>query len=181
MCKEKLFVSQRQMALKLNRDPGVVSRALALAKLPIGIIKAVQSSTQFALHDADKLGKVLKANRKGSIAIARKILKTSGPLPAKELVRRLTCDATSVGASNTAEAQILVLDGVAIGEWQQRRAGSFSMKLKFSLTTKQQVRLERLVLHFGRANTDRDGLPQAGLPRKNGVVGVSKTKEPTFS
>ncbi|WP_310383663.1 ParB/RepB/Spo0J family partition protein [Roseateles sp.] len=161
MCKEKLFVSQRQMALKLNRDPGDVRRALRLAKLPVDILKAVQSPTQFALHDADKLGKALAANRKGSIAIAKKILQTSGPLPGKELVRRLTCDAASVGASNTTEPQTMVLDGIAIGEWRQQPTGSFSMKLKFSLTTKQQVRLEQLVLSFGKANTERDSTPRS--------------------
>jgi hypothetical protein len=90
------------------------------------------------------------------------ISQSVGPLPAKELVRRLTCDAESVGASNTVVPQTMVLDGVAIGEWRQPRAGNFAMKLKFSLTTKQQIRLEQLVLSFGKVNTERDATPKPG-------------------
>jgi ParB family chromosome partitioning protein len=157
LLKGKVYRSQRQLAKDLNRDPGDVSRALRLVRLPAQLLQAIQCPLQLALHDADLLGKTLKADPEGVQRIAAEILKNGGPLPAKDVLRRLVSDgSTRVGASNTQASEKLILDGRTVGQWKRIGVDALSIKIDFSLTTEQQTEIRDLVLEFAKRNVARD-------------------------
>ena len=159
LLKLKLFKNPRRLALGLGRDPGDVSRALTIFRLPTLVLKAIQSPTQLALHDADHLGKALAADRNRTIALAKDIAKTTGPLPARDVVKRLSVVEQSVGASNISKPDDLLAGGQKVGQWCQAADGKLTIKLYFSLTTAQQVRLRKVLQGFSASNTRRDASP----------------------
>ena len=160
LLKLKLFKNPRRLALGLRRDPGDVSRALTIFRLPKEVQKAIESPTQLALHDADHLGKALATDRNRTITLAKDIIKTTGPLPARDVVKRLSVVPQSVGVSKTSKPDDLLAGGEKVGQWFQAPDGKLTIKLHFSLTTAQQVRLRKVLVGFSDANTHRDAPPR---------------------
>ena len=95
----------------------------------------------------------------GARSLVRDIEKNMGPLPARDVAKRLSVVAASVGASNTSRPDDLLAGGKKVGQWFLAPDGKVTVKLYFSLTTAQQTRLRKVLVGFSDANTLRDAPP----------------------
>jgi ParB/RepB/Spo0J family partition protein len=112
--------SQKQMCARIGKGESEVSKAMALARLPVEIIRAFESTADLQYRHSKPLHDALAANRQAVIAEAVALTLESGPRSAAMVVARLTGAAVTpaggpIGPSNTGLGRALRVNRRAIG------------------------------------------------------------------
>lgn len=99
---EGLYASQRKLADALGVDQSDVSRKVWLASLPADVIQLFQSPIDVSCDDVKRLQPTWNRDPGELHAHARALLDTEGPLPAKQVIAKLTGGAGAVPKSDGA-------------------------------------------------------------------------------
>jgi ParB family transcriptional regulator, chromosome partitioning protein len=127
---DNLFSNQKQLATELGKDISDVSKALALADLPIEVIQAFESPADLQFRHAKALKDALKSSRERVIAVAKEICATGGSrTPAIVLARLLKAEIPLIGPSNRISKTSLIWDGKPFGELHVGRDGRAKISL----------------------------------------------------
>lgn len=125
-----LYASQRKLSESIGVDISLISKSLALAKLPKDVIGAFSSPLEIQFRWAQPLGVALQKDLNGVLSRASKItaqLKTN-PLSAAEVFSQLT-RGTQELAANWPRTP-LQIDGKNVGEWVAGVNGAVSVTIK---------------------------------------------------
>ncbi len=138
-----LYASQRKLSESINVDISLISKSIALAKLPKVVIDAFPSPLDVQFRWAQPLRDALQQDHAGVIARAQEISASSPAtnLAAGEVFARLTQVVAKKGASQ-APARTLEIRGKRAGEWTAGADGAVTLNIKAGvLSTQQQTDL----------------------------------------
>lgn len=151
-------LSDAAIGRMIGADKSVVSKALTLASLPRQIIDCFESVEQVQYNAAKPLKDAFSAAPAAVLAAAGQIC--SGPRPkAAEVLQRLTqAAAEAKGGDTTGRKKTgvesfntrLEVDGQAVGEMAQNKAGKWVITLENPLSDGQREALGRHVASFVR-------------------------------
>lgn len=97
------FKNQIHLAKSLPRDPGDVSRAIALADLPDWLVNAFASPADLQFHDAKLLNDAMKSDCEAMQMVATQIAESGEMHPRSQVMKKLLDAATGnsrIGPSN---------------------------------------------------------------------------------
>lgn len=99
-----LFPSNRQLAAAVGRDPGDISKALALARLPKFVVEAFASPLDLQYRWAKPLSDAQQRDPEGLMRRAKALKALAAPLSAKDAFQTLVGAEQGVGPSNPPDA-----------------------------------------------------------------------------
>jgi ParB family chromosome partitioning protein len=131
-----LYASLRQLAAAIDRDPGIVSRYLAIARLPAPVLDALSSRTNVQKRWGEQLAALHQKDPDGLLARAR-TLSSLRKRPSDAEVFRQLCDAPSPPSFSP----VVVKDagGKEVATVRHRGASSVEITLKDAALTDEQV------------------------------------------
>ena len=143
---EGLYASLRQLAYELGVDPGNVSRAVSIARLPDEVLAAFGSPTQIQYRWGQEINAALQRDAQGVISRARALGQGGARLSASQVLDRLTGKAPALKPGGIA----LTRQGKAVGKLLRRSDGSISLNLQAGVMdevacTKLQAAVEALL------------------------------------
>lgn len=106
---EGLYPSQRRLAESLGVDVSLVSKALALARLPEAVVAAFQSPLELQFRWAQPLSDALQKDPEGVLRRAAKIRQSGASWPATRKLAMLLSD--SAGVLNRSTPEIEIVEG----------------------------------------------------------------------
>lgn len=124
---EGLYASLRQLALELGVDPGNVSRAVSIARLPAEVVAAFDSPTQIQYRWGQELQTALQRDPEGVVSRARAIAigQNAGKLSGSAILDRLTGKAHPVRP----EALEIKKQGRAVGKLVRKSDGAINLSI----------------------------------------------------
>ena len=124
-----LYPSQRKLAEAIGVDVALVSKSVALAKLPNEVIGAFASPLDVQFRWAQLLGEAMRRDPEGTIARAREIaaLRPTTVLSATQVLARLT--AAPVTGVTPGERVDLLIGKRRVGEWSVDADGAVKINL----------------------------------------------------
>lgn len=151
-----LYSNQKSLASETGRDEGDISRALALAELPVELINAFGSPADLQYRHSKPLSDAVKRDRVRVIAIAVQIAKDGGTRTPAEVMSRLTrSEKAPIGRSNSSNKRRLELGGKAYGEMLSTSSGRVTIELKQTLDAAAREELQRHLDKFMQGMADR--------------------------
>jgi len=151
-----LYSNQKSLASETGRDEGDISRALALAELPIEVINAFSSLADLQYRHSKPLSDAVKRNRVKVIAIAVQIFTEGGKRTPAEVISRLAkAEKTPIGRSNFSYKRRLELGGKAYGEMLSTSSGRVTIELRQTLDAAAREELQRHLDKFMQGMADR--------------------------
>lgn len=123
---EGLYASLRQLAYELGVDPGNVSRAVSIARLPAEVLAAFGSPTQIQYRWGQELHAALQRDPEGVVSRAKALAQGGARLSASQVLDRLTGKAPVLKPGGVA----LTRQGKAVGKLLRRSDGSISLSLQ---------------------------------------------------
>lgn len=138
----------RAMARSIGRDPGDLSRALALTKLPEIILQAFEAPMALQYKDADLLNNALAVNEAAVLAVATEIVNSGKNLPRTEVMQMLTRagDRTGgVGSTNTPRKVPLRVGAKDVGSIAWDDGGKAVVRVNQAMPTQAQDELLELL------------------------------------
>lgn len=143
-----LFSSNRQLATAIGRDLGDIGKALALARLPKGVVEAFASPLDLQYRWAKPLNDAQQRDPEGLMLRAKALKEISTPLAAKRVFQALVVKEEGVGPSNPpAVIDIRHDDKVTAtvsGDMNQRTL----IRIEVALTASQKKTLIGLLRQF---------------------------------
>jgi len=143
-----VFVNRGEMARKIGRDPGDLSRAYSLVTLPEAILQAFATPTALQYKDADLINGALKVNSDAVIAEALRIAQADDKLTRAEVLQLLTAaaqPASIVGSTNIARKVPLRVGEKDVGSIAWDAKGQAVVRFNQSLSEKSQTELQVLL------------------------------------
>jgi ParB family chromosome partitioning protein len=135
-----LYPSQRRLAEALSVDVALVSKALALARLPDAVVAAFATPLDIQFRWAQPLAEALQKDPDGLVARARAIAAEPGPRPARSVMQRLVQPA----AGRAAPAPRRFGPEGRGASWTVEAGGSLSLRFDpGALSAARQRELER--------------------------------------
>ncbi len=130
-----LYPSQRKLSESIGVDISLISKSLALARLPKALIDAFASPLDIQFRWAQPLGDALQKDPEGVIGVATKIREQASvkPLGAAEVFARLTEGAAKAGMANVGLAKVdeaLKMHGKRVGDWVVGANGAVTVFIK---------------------------------------------------
>jgi ParB family chromosome partitioning protein len=125
-----LYASQRKLSESIGVDISLISKSIALARLPTDVINAFPSPLEIQFRWAQPLGEALKNDADAMMAQVEAITieKKTKMLTAGEVFTRLTSTKAVIGRSiHTSE---LAIHGKRVGEWIVSQHGGVALKLR---------------------------------------------------
>ena len=144
-----LYSSQRKLSEALGVDVSLISKSIALARLPDAIVEAFSSPLAIQYRWAQPLGEVLQKDPEGILARAKTLVerKTTPPFAALEVFNHLI-GATEPGKSEKL-GRSLLRTGRETGRLVANRNGAVTLTLKTgTLTEAQQEQFFKVVETF---------------------------------
>jgi ParB family transcriptional regulator, chromosome partitioning protein len=153
ICAEALDSGKEQLeiAQEFGKDEGLVSRALALARLPDQVIGAFESPADLQYRHATPLGKALRLDRDAVLLIAVQMAQEPGPRPPAVVLRRLTSqvlDAAVEPFNRPPGTRRLTCRGKVVGTLNVDGKGLVSVTLKRPLDEAGIEALEKALVHI---------------------------------
>ncbi|RZL87503.1 MAG: ParB/RepB/Spo0J family partition protein [Variovorax sp.] len=146
-----VYPSNRQMAAALGVDISNLGKALALARLPDGVVAAFPTPQSIQLAWATELGKAFQEDEAGLIARARALAAEKGAHSAKGVFARLVAPPSSPAEAAAPIAQashVLRLANQKVGALKFDAIGRPSLRLSIKLSSDQQGALLKVVQGF---------------------------------
>lgn len=122
---EGLYPSLRQLSVELGVDPGNVSKAVSIARLPSEVLAAFDSPTQIQYRWGQEIHSSLQRDPEGVIARAKAIRHVAKKLSPAEVLNRLTGQLKS----NKAMTMEIKKKGKVVGKMIRKIDGSISLSL----------------------------------------------------
>lgn len=124
-----LYVSQRKLSEAIGVDVSLVSKSLALAKLPDAVLRAFQSPLDVQFRWAQPLGEALQKNPDGVLAVAR--LLAALPAEARPAPAAVLAQLTASAQAPRIHGELTVLrrQGKKIGHFSTDAKGVLTLKL----------------------------------------------------
>jgi ParB family chromosome partitioning protein len=146
---EEMFSSMRAMATFLRRDPGDVSRAMTLARVPTAILEAMTDPRALALHDAGAINAAMKLGSDRAVQLSQASLESSGKLAPKALIK-LLIDGPAKKADTTvlSPPMPIVLLGRTVGSVQVESLGQLVVNVHASIPPGRQEEIKRRVADY---------------------------------
>jgi ParB family chromosome partitioning protein len=123
---EGLYASLRQLAYELGVDPGNVSRAVSIARLPAEVVAAFGSPTQIQYRWGQELQAALQRDAEGVVARARAISQAGAKFSDSQVLDRLTGKAPAPKPGGIA----LKKQGKTVGKLLRKSDGAISLSLQ---------------------------------------------------
>jgi ParB family transcriptional regulator, chromosome partitioning protein len=122
---EGLYPSLRQLSVELGVDPGNVSKAVSIARLPNEVLAAFDSPTQIQYRWGQELHSSLQRDPEGIILRAKAIRQGTKKLSAAEILSRL------IGNSKSAKSTSMDIKkkGKVVGKMLRKGDGSIGITL----------------------------------------------------
>ena len=122
---EGLYPSLRQLSVELGVDPGNVSKAVSIARLPSEVLAAFDSPTQIQYRWGQEIHSSLQRDPEGVIARAKAIRHVAKKLSPAEVLNRLT------GQLKSTKAMTIEIKkkGKVVGKMIRKVDGSISLSL----------------------------------------------------
>lgn len=139
-----LYRSLRQLAHAVGRDPGIVSRYVAIAELPEPVLKAFRSPTVIQKRWGEKLAEAIQRDPDGVVARAGRLLAST------ELVAPAEVFVCLLGSEN-APRHVRVIsadDGTPLASL--RRKGSKGFEVQLQNTKLTDALLDKVAALLGR-------------------------------
>ena len=120
-----LYRSLRQLAHAVGRDPGIVSRYVAIAELPAPVLKAFRSPVVIQKRWGEKLAEAVQRDPDGVVARARVVAESPDELVPAAVFEQL------LGTQRTATAPLDVRgdDGTVLATLRRKGAKGFEVQL----------------------------------------------------
>lgn len=99
-----LYPSQRKLAEAVSVDLSLVSKGLALARLPDAVLEAFSSPLEVQFRWAQPLGEALQRDPEGLVRRAKSLLSQKGKLTGRQVFEHLTRSETEVLNGSTPQA-----------------------------------------------------------------------------
>jgi ParB family transcriptional regulator, chromosome partitioning protein len=122
---EGLYPSLRQLSLELGVDPGNVSKAVSIARLPNDVLAAFDSPTQIQYRWGQELHVSLQRDPEGIILRAKAIRQGAKKLSAAEILNRLTGNSKSTKSTSVDIRK----KGKIVGKLLRKSDGSIGITL----------------------------------------------------
>lgn len=142
---QRLFPSLRQLAAGVGRDPGIVSRYVALARLPAPVLDAFSSRTRIQKRWGETLAALNQKDGEALVAKARHLAESRDRLSDAEVFRRL-CETT---ASPTASV-FTVADAAGTRIATARRLGRNKVEVTFAAGEVTDAQIQKLLAGLSR-------------------------------
>lgn len=123
---EGLYPSLRQLAYELGIDPGGVSKAIAVARLPKEVLEAFKNPTIIQYRWGRKLTLAVEKDLDNVLTQAKKIRYSENPLEPSDALERLLGNTKSTQTKTTD----ILKNGKKIGKIERKDDGSFSIDIK---------------------------------------------------
>ena len=125
-----LYSSQRKMSESIGVDVSLISKSIALAKLPTTVINAFPSPLEIQFRWAQPLGEALQKDPEGVMARVKTIAIESKAkaLTAAEVFARLI--STQVNPAKLGQSSVVLVAGKRVGEWTVDVRGAVTLKLQ---------------------------------------------------
>ncbi len=152
---EGLYPSQRKLSEALGVDVALVSKSLALARLPDAVVAAFPSPLEIQFRWAQPLSEALQKDPEGIIARAKKVREAAQPLPAAKVLALLVgAPAPAVLNRSTPQAQVIAQVGNRRAWMLQDSDGRVTIKIDAGLLseaaqTDANEALARIILAKG--------------------------------
>jgi ParB family chromosome partitioning protein len=144
-----LYPSQRKLSESLGVDISLISKSIALAKLPAGIVDAFASPLDIQFRWAQPLSELLQKDPEGALARARNLAntKTQKALTATEVFRHLT--AAGAADHGKKRERVLLCAGKDAGRFLVDPKGAVTVSVKPStLSDTQSEQLYSVINNF---------------------------------
>lgn len=121
-----LYRSMRQLAHAVGRDPGIVSRYVAIAELPAPVLKAFGSPAQIQKRWGEKLADAVQRDPDGVVSRAKALAELPEPVGPSVVFERL------LGAERQAVElrEIRSEDGVLLANLRRKGSKGFEVQLQ---------------------------------------------------
>lgn len=126
-----LYASQRKLSEAIGVDVSLISKSVALARLPVAVIQAFASPLEIQFRWAQPLGEALARNPEGMMRVAKQLrAQLDKPLTSMDVFQRLIAH-PAVHAAPTAPLKpiIVTIEGQAVGEFRVEQNGSAVLRL----------------------------------------------------
>ncbi len=123
---EGLFPSLRALATEVNADPGNISKAISIARLPPNVLKAFPSPNDIQYRWGSQLQTALQKEPDAVIKRADGILEEAAPLSSMEVFERLTNQRKKAKAIS----HDLMKGGKSVGKLKRGEDGSIQLTVK---------------------------------------------------
>ena len=143
-----LYPSLRQLALALDADPGNVSKALSLARLPDEIIAAFSSPLDLQYRWTTSLNECIEKAPDMVLSKARELALMTPRPPSKNVFEQLIACVQSEEESRIKATRQIVIGGKQVATLQFNTKGTGLLKITKSLTPDQQTLFSKLVEEF---------------------------------
>lgn len=150
--KKGLYSSQRKLSESIGVDISLISKSLALAKLPKSVIEAFPSPLDIQFRWAQPLWEALQKDEAAVIAQATALTATSTnqPLSAGEIFARLT--AARAQDESKFHGRVVQLAGKKVGQFSVDNKGGIALKLHaHALAAERREAFLKLVEEFLQA------------------------------
>lgn len=139
-----LYRSLRQLAHAVGRDPGIVSRYVAIAELPEPVLKAFRSPVMIQKRWGEKLADAVQRDPDGVVARAKLLAESQQEVAAAAVFERL------LGAERkpTEVLEVRGEDGVVLASLRRKGAKGFEVQLHTSKLT--DALLDRVAALLGK-------------------------------
>ena len=121
-----LYPSLRQLAYELGIDPGGVSKAIAVARLPKEVIEVFENPTLIQYRWGRKLTLAVEKDLDNVLTQARKIRFSENPLEPADALERLLGNTKPTQTETTD----ILKNGKKIGRIERKKDGSFFIDIK---------------------------------------------------
>lgn len=143
-----LYSSMRQLALALDADPGNVSKALSLARLPDEIIAAFSSPLDLQFRWTTALNECIEKAPKAVLSKARELTLMIPRPSSKDIFEQLIACVHSESDIRVTAIRQIVIGGRQVATLQFNTKGTGFLKITKSLPPDQQVAFSKLVEEF---------------------------------
>lgn len=121
-----LYRSLRQLAHAVGRDPGIVSRYIAIAELPAPVLRAFGSPTVIQKRWGEKLADAVQRDPDGVVGRAMALLEQQSPASPAEVLEKLL----AMGQRQAAVREIRSDEGMLIATLSRKGARGFEVQLQ---------------------------------------------------
>lgn len=133
---EGLFPSLRMLCAEVGVDPGNVSKAISIARLPLDVLAAFQSPIDIQFRWGQLIQKALDNDAESVLNIARELSRLETKLSSRDVVDKLIGHSRKLRASTVDFSS----DGKSVGRMNRATDGSIQIALKSGVLNDDQFK-----------------------------------------